>query len=285
MASAQPRAGTQFPLLEQPPEMRQTIYKYCLLDIDTICILPNAKGNVTSLHPLHRVCHQVREEFGALLAEQSPAQVTTFVADVHDMNFDSARLFFTRLSSNSPMANMRFGINKAIGEKELLISLTISKKWFKNPKNLSSLNWTSFLSKQEARGAVITPHDISYEISSLGRMNQNARAALGDCLVSRGTNWWEPLVHGLVDYFDYGTADPDEVARAERRIQKQANLDGQKEINRLKEAYGAGYVNAGAKELAIGWAGLMLVPDLPDEELHAWVDENNLEVYGWGRNR
>ncbi|KAK5174037.1 uncharacterized protein LTR77_001117 [Saxophila tyrrhenica] len=241
MPSDQPVAGAPFQLLKLPAEMRNMIYRYCTPDVTTVKILPRCKGLIMSSHPLHRVSHQVRQEFGAVLEMALPNNVTKITADIEDMTFDPLRFFFQRISKEAPLANIRFGRNPAAGNTVLVINFTISKKWSDDPNPRSLIHWAKFLNNEVSRGASIAPDDITYAFKAI-EDEESAGKVLDGCFISNGIDWWAPAREAAQRFYYMGTSDRREASQIIRQAKRNAARQGREDVEKWMQEYGTGDV-------------------------------------------
>ncbi|KAK3054156.1 hypothetical protein LTR09_004934 [Extremus antarcticus] len=265
-----PARVSPFRFVELPPELRDWVYEHCAAHIDFVEVLPRGKGwKVTSLHPLHKVSHQVDVEFTKRLASVSLYNTDiAIIARTIDLNFDPIRFFLNRMD-DTKFAQTQFG--NGPGAKMLLLDITISEEWLDTADTRSVGRWNKFLHQMVNKGAPIRPADIIYTVNTIEHPSR-AEELLD---VSRPSevamDWFEPARRALHRYFAYGTSSEHDAAVVRQQLEQDVLRKREEYREENKAAYAKGYKHAKAGQLAHELAGIGVVPDVRDSKLARWV--------------
>ncbi|KAK3641084.1 hypothetical protein LTR56_011530 [Elasticomyces elasticus] len=137
-----------------PVELRDHIYEYLLPQtMDVILVQPTGKGLSQNHHvspyqplPLSQVCEQIRNEVSARAKAQSFGEVVSVCFHAYDFNFSALQGYLTMLANKDPARLSSFKRNGAlVTTHTLIVQLSVSDAWCKNPETQSLTNWSKFV--------------------------------------------------------------------------------------------------------------------------------------------
>ncbi|KAI6887819.1 hypothetical protein KC363_g4068 [Hortaea werneckii] len=140
-------------LLTLPRELRNEIYSYLTPTINTVFIESAGKGrshkyNVKFDHPLSYVCWQTHGEFLQEVALYCHTDAQNVVANVRDFKFHALLGYLKAVRSNGASLedfDMRAAENDQPGARRLIVRLSASSQWLKEPELRGSIAWAKFM--------------------------------------------------------------------------------------------------------------------------------------------
>lgn len=152
--------STPLRFLDFPRELRDEIYDLVIAqeEIWEVQVQPTGSGknNIIGVHGLFDTCRQTRREFSDQLKEYPVSEPTSVLADVVDFNFYALETYLKRvIKAEGDLRAFDHEIDPNDDtRRQLIVALTVTRDWCRNPDAKHIARWFKFLDKLLAQGYV-----------------------------------------------------------------------------------------------------------------------------------